>query len=77
MTTSPRHRRKIQDLSLQLGICQMIAAAGYDVFMSRTPEGLTKRYAAARAIEIIAEVTRGIDAEWEGRACRCALASHL
>lgn len=65
MTEDERHRRKIQDLSRELGICQMIAAGGYEPFMSRTPEGLTKRYTAARAIEIIAEATRGLDAGWK------------
>lgn len=65
MTQGERHRRKIQDLSRELGICKMIAASGYESFMSRSPEGLTKRYAAARAIEIIAEATRGLDADWK------------
>lgn len=65
MIPSQRHERKAEDLSRQLGICQMIASAGYAAFMSRSPEGLTKRYAAVRAIEVIAEATRGLDAEWK------------
>lgn len=67
MTANQRHERKVQDLSRQLGVCQMIASAGYEAFMDRSAEGLIKRYAAARAIEIIAEATRGLDGEWMAR----------
>ncbi|WP_120002893.1 DUF86 domain-containing protein [Nesterenkonia muleiensis] len=65
MTSDGRHERKLRDISRQLGICRMIADEGYEAFVSRSPAGLTNRYAAERAIEIIAEATRGLDEDWK------------
>lgn len=65
MTPQEKHERKIRDISRQLGICLMIAQEGYEVFVSWSPDGLTKRYTAVRAIEIIAEASRGLDETWK------------
>lgn len=58
-------RYKLEDISHEFGLCQVIVAEGYDKFIELSPGGKANRRMAGRAVENVAEASRKLPQSWK------------
>ncbi|GAA1171570.1 HepT-like ribonuclease domain-containing protein [Nesterenkonia xinjiangensis] len=68
--TDPRHHpdrtpELLEDIAEQLAVCRDIVADGYEMYMGASQDSYLRRRTAERAVEIIAEASRRLDADWK------------
>lgn len=56
---------KLEDISHEFGLCQVIVAEGYDRFIELSPAGKANRRMAERAVENVAEASRKLPDSWK------------
>lgn len=61
--TDVRSLRKLRDIAREAQICRGIAEHGFAAFMASGEQGVLRRRAAERSIEIIAEASKGVAPE--------------
>ena len=67
MSEPERTQELLADIAEQLAVCRDLVADGERAFMGSTRTSYMRRRTAERALEIVAEASRGLNPEWKRR----------